>query len=34
MDYSRALSIWNVIYIAALATTVIATLFLTYYSGG
>ena len=32
MDYSRALSIWNGIYIAALATTVIATLFLTYYS--
>ena len=32
MDYSRALSIWNAIYIAALTTTVIATLFLTYFS--
>ena len=32
MDYSKALSIWNVIYISALAITVIATLFLTCYS--
>ena len=32
MDYSRALSIWNAIYIAALTATVIATLFLAYYS--